>query len=128
MDWKKDLETQTRSMFVSNCSPYNTKDIKVHYYYCNRGGEYKSKSNNLRQIKLKGTSKIGTQCSSFIKATQHTNSQHVDVSYCSTHYNHEHKLAHIRMPLSNRVEIASKLHQGVSMERILDDIKDSITK
>jgi hypothetical protein len=30
------------------------------------------------------------------------------------------------MPLSNRVEIASKLHQGVSMERILDDIKDSI--
>ena len=51
---------------------------------------------------------------------------HVEVCYCSTH-SHPIRLAHIRIHNQTRMNIAAKLQQGVGMERILDDIRDSVT-
>ena len=42
-------------------------------------------------------------------------------------HSHPIRLSHIRIPSHIRMDIAAKLQHGVSMERILDDIRDSAT-
>lgn len=80
-----------------------------------------------RQLKSQGTSKIGSQCTAHIKATVKLDTAQVKVQYCNYHHNHEKKLAHLHMPQRTRMDIASKLQKGVSMNRILDDIRDSVS-
>ena len=63
----------------------------------------------------------------YIKAKQNEDTGTVDVTYCATH-SHPIRLSHIPIPKRTRVDIAAKLQQGVSMERILNDIRDSVTK
>ena len=50
----------------------------------------------------------------------------MNVTYCATH-SHPVRLSHIPIPEQTRMDIAAKLQQGVSMERILNDIRDSVT-
>ena len=52
----------------------------------------------------------------------------VYVEYNSTHINHSIELAPLMLPEGIRLEVASKLQQGVKMERILDDIRDTVGK
>ena len=63
-----------------------------------------------------------------MKVTQQQNGevQNVHVVYCNTHYNHENELAHLYIPEPVRMTVASKLQQGVKVDRILDDIRDSV--
>ena len=77
-------------------------------------------------MKSQGTSKVGGQCTAHIKAKRNEDNGHVDVTYCGTH-SHPIRLSHIRIPNHIRMDIAAKLQHGVSMERILDDIRDSVT-
>lgn len=51
---------------------------------------------------------------------------HVTLHYCPEHCGHD-KIAHLRLPDDVRLNIAAKLQQGISMERILDDIRDTVT-
>ena len=44
--------------------------------------------------------------------------------FLSTHINHSIEPAHLMLPEDVRLEVASKLQQGVEMERILDDIRN----
>ena len=55
-----------------------------------------------------------------------SNSNEVSVEYCSTHTGHSQQLAHLPIPLTIKNEISAKLHGGVGMDRILDDIRDNI--
>ena len=41
-------------------------------------------------------------------------------------FNHDIRLAHLRMSTATRLKIAAKVQQGVSLERILDDVRDNI--
>ena len=50
----------------------------------------------------------------------------VAVQYCSTHNSHSISLGHLRIPSDTRLKIASKLYQGVSIENVLDDIRDKV--
>jgi hypothetical protein len=130
-DWKEDIEQDTKTTFVSKCAPYITDEITIYYYYCNRAGTYKPEGEGKRQLKSQGTSKIGDQCSAYMKANVNKDNT-VTVYYYTTHYNHQTKIAHLKMPEKLEVKFAKKLELGVLMERILDDIKDamdgSITK
>ena len=126
MDWKEAEELANNSSFVQHCAPKINRKTQVWYYYCNRAGAYKCKSKGLRQIKTQGPSKIGEQCSAHMRAEKDLVTNMVIVRYCSTHYNHTTKLAHLRLPAAKRMEIAGKLYQGIPMERILDDIRDSV--
>lgn len=56
---------------------------------------------------------------------QNTDTGHVEVTYCGAHI-HPIRLSHIPIPKQNRLDIAAKLQSGVSMDRILDDIRNSI--
>ena len=121
------MEKTTHSLFVLKCAPYTSiTGVQVYYYYCNRAGIYKTEGEGKRQLKSQGSSKMGCQCSAYMKATHNTITQQVSVVYCDTHYNHSTQLAFLKIPLKVRLVIASKLRQGVSMERILDDIRDSV--
>ena len=127
MSWKSTEEENLSTSYVQQCGVRTSNTAKVWYYYCNRAGKYKAKGKGRRQTKSQGTAKIGTQCSAHLKAVQYLNSKKVCVTYCTTHINHSIRLAHLRMPTHIRMELAAKLAQGISMDRILDDIRDSIT-
>ena len=108
-EWKKQYESTTRSCYILKCDPYLSNDTKTYYYYCNRGGIYKPRGNQIRQLKSQGTTKIGSQCSAYIKATCNLRTQEVYVQYCRTHYNHSTTLAFLKIPENIRLDIASKL-------------------
>jgi len=55
------------------------------------------------------------------------NKSSCDVTFYKYHYGHqESELQHISLPISKKHEIAAKLSQGVTMERILDDFRGNI--
>ena len=43
-----------------------------------------------------------------------------------THYGHSPSLGHLRISESDKLEIAGKLAQGITFERILDDVRDNL--
>ncbi len=47
---------------------------------------------------------------------------------CKTHYGHSCRIGHIRLPQTDRLVIAGQVAQGVSFDRILDNIRDSVSK
>ena len=49
----------------------------------------------------------------------------VDVHYCSTHNNHKVSQGHLRIPHETRMKIAAQLQQGVTIERIIDNIRNN---
>ena len=50
------------------------------------------------------------------------------VNFCSTHYGHtpEEDVMHLRLPKDFKLAVSNKLLQGVTIDRILDDIRDSV--
>ena len=60
-----------------------------------------------------------------MKATISENGK-VTAYYCITHYNNTTKLVYIKIPDKVRVMIYKKLEEGVTMEKILDDIRDTV--
>ena len=98
------MERETQSEYVLNCAPIKS----------NKG-----------QLKSQGSGKIGNQYSVHIKAAENSSSKMVTVKYCSRHYNHACALAFLRLPEKTKLQIACKLQNGISIERSLDDIRDS---
>ena len=126
LSWKEEEEFKCDSLYIQKSSSRLLGTIRTWYFYCNRAGNYVPRGRELRQMKSQGTSKVGGQCTAHIKAKRNEDNGHVDVTYCGTH-SHPIRLSHIRIPNHIRMDIAAKLQQGVSMERILDDIRDSVT-
>ena len=124
--WKQQLEEQTRSFYVQKSGTKKCGDQTHLYLYCNRSGTYIAKGKGKRSLKTQGTSKIGV-CMSYIKVCENLDTKSVSVEYCSTH-THKHELAHL--PLSDDVGkvIAGKLQLGVTIERIMDDIRDAVNE
>lgn len=126
--WKNQEETTTRSQYTLQCAPQTSLQTKVWYYYCNRAGKYTPKGQQKRQLKTQGTNKTGHQCSAHMKVSQDIKTGHITVFYCSYHHSHETNLAHLQIPKDTRLELIRKLQQGVTMDRILDDIRETLDK
>lgn len=126
--WKEEEELNQKTRYIQKCAPYSDGNYKTWYYYCNRTGTYKPRGKKIRHLKSQGTSKIAKQCTAHIKATVTLDTGTVKVQYCDTHHSHHIKLAHLRMHSSTRMNIAAKLQQGVSMDRIMDDIRETVSK
>ena len=75
---------------------------------------------------LLGSSKINKNCTATMTATT-ANDGHVDVDVCYTHYGHEHELQHIRISKIKRREIALMIREGISRDRVLDEIRESLS-
>ena len=62
-----------------------------------------------------------------MKIIQDTTTGKVIVEYCSTHNSHSTELAHLPVPQDVQYKIAAKLHDGVSIEKVLDSIRDDMS-
>ena len=71
-----------------------------------------------------GTCKINNNCTSTIKASQLKDGK-IHVNTCFTHYGHEKDIHHISLTKRQRQHLASKLQQGVSKDKIMDEIRDN---
>ena len=58
--------------------------------------------------------------------TEKTDSTECEADICKTHYGHEMQLGHIKIATTEKVLIASKRKAGITKERILQDIRESI--
>ena len=97
------------------------------YYYCNRSGYFNTTGHNVRSLKSQGTSKLNAYCTAAIVVTQSDQDQHkIQANIFTTHYGHSITIGHIRLPKEHRYTIAAKISQGVTFERVLDDIRESI--
>ena len=125
LEWKEQEERETHTWYIQRCGAKLGTENEHWYYYCNRAGKYQARGKNERSLKSQGTSKITSHCSAYIKATRNIKTNNVTVEYNSTHYNHATQLGHLHIDKTTRMMIASKLNQGVTSQRILDDIRDT---
>ena len=123
--WKKSIEAETNSLYVQNCSTQTSGTTKRWYYYCSRSGVYKAKGEGSRNLKLQGSNKIGFACTAHIKVVQNTFTGKVNVEHCETH-THPTQLGHLPLPEETRVLVAQKLKDGVTIDSILDTLRDSV--
>ena len=123
--WKEEEELKSDSQYIQKCSSRGTGLFKTWYFYCNRAGAYLPRGKNVRQLKSQGTNKLGMHCTAHIKAKQRRDTGHIKVTYCDAH-THPVRLAHIQIPKQVRQDVAAKLQMGVSMDRILHDIRESV--
>ena len=91
----------------------------------NRSGHCKGEGCEQRQLKSQGTSKINNICPSGMKVTENLANGVVTVIYTATHWNHPKQLAHLPIPNTVKLQIAAKLQQGVSVQGVLDWIRES---
>lgn len=119
LNWKIKYELETQSCF------YHRKNLtrsgrRVEYWYCNRSGSYQSSlQSRKRKLKSQGLLKINNNCTSSITVTVNNTDDTVQAVVYHTHYGHKAELVHLRIPKSDKQEIASKLSQGVQIKDIL---------
>lgn len=122
--WKENYEAETRSCFYHRKTETRS-GRRVEYWYCNRSGIYQSVSQGRRRkLKSQGILKINNNCTSSITLTINEIESTVQAVIYHTHYGHEAELVHLRIPKSDKQEIASKLLQGVKIEDILLSYKE----
>ena len=114
-------------MFVNSTGDKTTDGCTTSYYQCNRLGVFLPKGSGQRRLKSQGSSKINSQCTAAITLTVNHTTQSVKAEVCHTHYAHEPRLGHIRLSEEVRLKIAGKLVQGVAYDKILDDIRNSVS-
>ena len=67
------------------------------------------------------------RCTAHMKVVNDTDTGEVIVHYCSTHYNHKISMGHLRIQEATHLKIAAQLQEGVTRQRIMDNIRDSVT-
>ena len=87
---------------------------------------FTSKGHGKRQIKLQNSNKTGTTCVAHIKAMENTLTNKIQIEYCSTHNTHELQLSHLPLADDLKSYIVVKLQDGVSVDTILDHVRDKI--
>ena len=58
--------------------------------------------------------------------THHLLEHTILVEVCHSRYGHTQTLGHLRLPEVARQKLSGQLAQGVTFERILDDIRDNV--
>ena len=85
-----------------------------------------SKSQGKRSFKTQGSSKTNSHCTASMIVTSHKEDTTVNVLLHKTHYGHSPSLGHLSISESDKLEIAGKLTQGITFQRILDDVRDNL--
>lgn len=124
--WKEEEEKKKLAHFVQHCGSVVNSGTRHYYFYCNRSGFYESKSTGLRSAKIQGTSKLGATCTAHIKVEEDFDTKMCKVRYSSTHCGHRCELAHLPLSKDFKANVAAKLQEGVSMDKIMDNIRDDL--
>ena len=126
MEWKEEYEKDTKSSFTKVTGVKGKGETTLTYYYCNRSVFFQTKSAGKRHLKSQGSSKINAHCTAALIVTHHLLEHTILVEVCHSHYGHTQTLGHLRLPEVARQKISGQLAQGVTFERILDDIRDNV--
>ena len=76
-------------------------------------------------IKSQVSVKINAHCTATMVVTTQENNL-IQVRVCHTHYGHSKSLGHLNLTTKDRQQIAGKLAQGVSFDKILNNIRESV--
>ena len=126
-EWKAAYEAEQSVMFVKVTGDRTTEECTISYFQCNRSGVFRPKGEGLRRLNSQGSSKINHHCTAAITLTVNHTTQSVKAEVCQTHYAHESRLGHIRLSEEDRLKVAGKLAQGIAFDKILDDIRSSVS-
>ena len=125
-DWKKEQEKSSKCLYVQDSGCRMQGLNRKRYFYCHRSGIFKAKGKRLRAIKTQGTCKINRFCTANMKVSEDTVNGKVIVSYCNSHSEHDLDICHLKISTKTKMCIAAKLQSGVSVDRILDDVRDEV--
>ncbi|XP_065220895.1 uncharacterized protein LOC135847771 [Planococcus citri] len=127
--WKDDEEQRTLSKYSQDTSAWTTKQrSKKIRYRCHRGGYIRLKDESLRKrhVKRKGSCKINNYCSAHILYEENLDDGKITVQYNPIHCNHSVEMKHLPLSSTDKENIAEKLKVGVPLDRVLDDIRDTL--
>jgi len=126
-NWRYEMQNSTMSEYVKF---HATKVLACGWektvLQCSRSlrsrGKLLNSNDRKRATKKQGTKKVGKFCPSAIEVIK--KKRIYFVKYWKTHCGHKAELDHLRIPKKCRDEIAGKLKEGVSFQRIIDDINN----
>jgi len=70
--------------------------------------------------------KIDRTCCAFMSVCVENHSGSVAVEYCDHHVGHSLDIGHLRLSAELRLEVAGLLHQGVTVSKVMDSIRDRV--
>ena len=126
--WKDEFERNSGASFVKATGEKGQGSVTTNvYYYCNRSGFFHTKATGRHHIKSQGSSKLNAHCTAAITVRKNIPGTNiVKVNICKTHYGHNCSLGYTRLSETDRLTIAGQLAQGITFERILDNIRDNV--
>uniref|UniRef100_A0A1B6DZ53 C2H2-type domain-containing protein n=1 Tax=Clastoptera arizonana TaxID=38151 RepID=A0A1B6DZ53_9HEMI len=117
-NWKKDIEKEDLAFFPMKNSINNRT-----YYACHRSGISKGTDKCLRLKSTPPSVKTGKNCTARIIARSEEG--YIKV-YCQrTHVGHAQSIKYLRLTKEERDELAEKYKRGMTIDSILDDIRES---
>lgn len=78
-----------------------------------------------RAIKLTGSCKLNRSCTSEIKVVSNKSTLKVSATFLKSHYGHDSEIQHLRLPKTEKADIAQKLASGISISQILSMNRDN---
>ena len=120
-------EGRSKSSYVQHSASCMQSVNRKSYLYCHHSGIVQSEGKGLRAIKTQGSCKMNEFCTAHMTVSEDAITKKVKVSYCSHHSNHEPEICHMKVPEDIKNTAAVKLAEGVSIDRILDDIRNNVT-
>jgi hypothetical protein len=125
--WKSQIESQEKSSYVLMKGACTKGDVMVRYFRCHRSGSAVSYATE-RLPPSKGSCKMGKTCPAIMHVVQKLGSSgSISVKHVSTHVGHKDEYCFMNLSKQERTQIAMKLKAGVEIQRILDDVRDSVT-
>lgn len=113
---------------------YLDEAVERYYYVCCRDGDYKEckreRKTDKKQPHQKPSRKLNDVCISRIYVTKFKSGK-VEAKYISAHSNHTTgptKDMFLPLPATTKEEIAMKLSLGISIEQIMDGMKNYVCK
>jgi len=122
-EWKERMERESRSFFRIY---HSAKSGLRKMYVCNRTGVFvpKKKGEKRRELKVKGSKKIGGTCPARITMHQDVEGK-ILVTFFKSHVGHEPDIGALGLTLTEKQFLASKMAQGVPKQVILDKILEN---
>ncbi|XP_047112053.1 uncharacterized protein LOC124788816 [Schistocerca piceifrons] len=124
LKWKEEMECATHSKFIKSCGTKFYDEGPTCYYVCHRSGQFTSKGDGRRHLKLTGSNKINGKCPAEIKVQYKEGKCHV--TFVSTHVGHDLDLSHLNLTEKEQMKIAEDIAAGIPFPTVLQKIQETV--
>ncbi|XP_050307379.1 uncharacterized protein LOC126744073 [Anthonomus grandis grandis] len=124
--WKIARERDLNVMYVKQTAGKRLSNGKLRtYYHCHRSFSCKAKGRLIRKGKAMGSNKINRACPGILIVTEQGDNVHV-IHY-ATHLGHNCDIGRMNLTTEEKLFIAGKLREGITISQILIEIRASAT-